>query len=191
MTLKEIIQLAQTNIGEDTDDDSVTEAKLERSIVTHINRAYMDIIANDWRPFKSVTVTLDADSAFELSAIPDLREIKLVKSGDTECQLENGNSSDTVVVIGATPLSSVDVVYYNTVDKLELDDDEPEFPEQYHDALADYAAYRMLCTGSLTRQQRGAVFYNEYMTKRTEIRAAAHSRRANRHHFINRYAGVY
>ena len=114
-----------------------------------------------------------------------------MKSGDKQYSIEAGDSSDTVIVSCAAPLSSVDVVYYNTVDALESDADEPEFPEQYHDALADYAAYRMLCTGSLTRQQRGAVFYNEYMTKRTEIRAAAHSRRANRHHFINRYAGVY
>ena len=56
MTLKEIIQLAQTNIGEDTDDESVTEAKNERSIVTHINRAYLDIVTSDWRPFKSMSV---------------------------------------------------------------------------------------------------------------------------------------
>ena len=175
MTLLEIIERALINLSEDTDADTVEEYKDEYGIVGYINQAYFAIVENDWKPYKTATVTLDADSMLDFSDISDLREIISIKSGEILPIVEYGEASDKIKV-HTTPLSAVVVKYYHTTVPLASDTDEPVFPLQYHDALSDFATYRILITGSLTRQQRAQAFYIDYAKKRGEVREAASKR---------------
>lgn len=175
MTLLEIIERALINLGEDTDADTVEEYKDEYGIVGYINHAYFAVVENDWKPYKTATVTLNADSMLDFSDIPDLREIVSIKSGEVLPVVEYGEASDKIKVY-TDASSDVDVKYYYSPDALANDDDEPVFPSQYHDALSDFAAYRILITGTLTRQQRAQAFYIDYAKKRGEIREAASKR---------------
>lgn len=49
------------------------------------------------------------------------------------------------------------------------DQDVPDFDGSLHYILADFAAYRMLLSGSKTRQARGEAFYSSYLNGLSKV----------------------
>lgn len=173
MTLLEIVEQALINLGEDPDAETVEEYKQGFGIAEHVNSGYMQVCERDYRPCRVEQVALDEDGCFLPSALVyTVLFIEGVypegKAGQGAPRAHYALPDSRVCVLNAKE-ETVDVVYRYLPDMLMNDTDAPLFPERFHDCLADYAAYRVMGTGSVIRQQRAQFFLQEFERKRQMI----------------------
>jgi|GEM_PF-1404857 len=164
MTLKEIMELSLRLMMEDVDDDTLAEyGPLLKSV---INDAYMDICRFKYVPTKSENITL-SDGAFNISELSEtLNEIIKIEYDDKELPF---NIEDGVCSVFLLRDETVFVKYSYLPPALSVDTDVPIIPEEFHTALADYAVFRMLSTGSSARQTRAMFFFDIYVRKANKI----------------------
>jgi len=174
MTLLQIIERALVNLGEDADAETVEEYKQGFGIAGHVNSGYVQVCERDYRPCRVEQAELDSDECFvpaDLSyAVLSIAGIYPVGGAGVTPPRAHYALPDGRVRVPGAALETVDVVYRYLPVLLEDDADTPVFPERFHDCLADYAAYRVLGTGSLIRQQRAQFFLQEFERKRRMIR---------------------
>ena len=164
MTLKEIMELSLRLMMEDVDDDTLTEyGPLLKSV---INDAYMDICRFKYVPTKSENIAL-SDGAFNVLNLSEtLNDIIKIKYGDKELPF---NIEDGVCSVFSLTDETVSVRYSYLPPVLSADTDVPIIPEEFHTALADYAVFRALGTGSSARQTRALFFFDIYVRKANKI----------------------
>jgi hypothetical protein len=174
MTLLEIIKRALVHLGEDPDEETVAEYKEGFAITGHVNTGYMQVCERDYKPCRVEQAALDERGCFspESLGFAVLFIEGVFPEGEAgrvpplaHCALPDGRVR--VLNAGEVP---VDVVYRYLPPALEEDTDVPVFPERFHDCLSDYAAYRVMGTGSAVRQRRGQFFLEEFERKRRMIR---------------------
>ena len=165
MTLEEIIKRTLENLNEDSDEDTVSEYR-ER-IVAFANEAYLEICKNKYQPEKEEEVQIGSDGLIPASALPD----GFFQA--TELWTVNGAPLRFVTAedgIRAHGYEGGAVLRYRYLpEELELDSAVPIFEAGMHYCLADYAAWRIMMTGSKQRQTRGEAFYNSYLLALTKI----------------------
>ena len=174
MTLLEIIERALINLGEDADAETVEEYKQGFGITGYVNDGYMQVCERNYKPCRVEQVELDADGCFLLSELSGtVLFIEGVypedEAGQAPPRAHYALPDARVRVLNAKE-ETVDVVYRYLPGVLENDTDVPVFPERFHDCLGDYAAYRVMGTGSVIRQQRAQFFLQEFERKRRMIR---------------------
>lgn len=158
MTALEIIRLTLDNINEDTDEQTVEEYR--ETILRWVNDAYLDICARRYQPRKVAQVTVADGGAIPASQLPnDLVRICAIR-GSNGGPLVYTPKGSLVKVYGYSGVAELEYVYRPA--ELVQDADTPILPLTAHTCLADYAAWRLLATGSSARQARGAVFYECY-----------------------------
>lgn len=174
MTLLEIIERALVNLGEDADTETVDEYKQGFAIAEYVNNGYMQVCERDYRPCRVEQVELDEDGCFLPSGLscPVLFIEGVYPQNEAGRALPRAHYAlpDSKVRVPGAKEETVDVVYRYLPGMLENDADVPAFPERFHDCLADYAAYRVMGTGSAIRQQRAQFFLQEFERKRQMIR---------------------
>lgn len=155
-------------MNEDTDDTTVGEYR-EKALQA-INQGYAEVIRSRYRPAITEVVpliggkfTLGAlqHKCIRVDAVASLQGVPLFYTINTE--------SVTTVL---TDEPSAQVTYRYMPEPLSQDTDEPQFPEDQHACLADYAAYKLMGTGSRARQLRGDFFLTAYLRSLTRIQPA-------------------
>lgn len=164
MNTKQLIELSLLHLGEDTDAETVTEFR--PALLCALNEGYSEIIRAKIRPVAKEDVAL-TDGKFGMDALEkDCIGINRVLSKDG-VNLPFTISGGIVDTHSLQPAATVEYAFMSPA--LAEDADVPVFAADKHHALADYAAYRLMGTGSRSRQIRGEFFFENYLRACTRI----------------------
>lgn len=159
MNALELIKLTLSNMNEDTDDTTVSEYR-EKALQA-INQGYAEVARSRFRPAVTEEVAL-TNGKFALGLLQQkCMRVDAVASTQGVPLFFTINAESVATVLTDEP--SVQVAYRYMPEPLAEDTDIPLFPDDQHACLADYAAYRLLGTGSRARQLRGDFFLTAYL----------------------------
>ena len=175
MTLKELIELTMTHLKVERDTDNYTDYTSVTEglgIDEYINEAYLIVIRDDYPLFKKVSLTLDTDGQIDVSTLLAEGEgtplyIKKVYNDNSEFYYIDGDSTGKIKVL--SPADDMNAVVYYMPTLLSSDTDVPAFPAIYHNALSDYATYRVLITGGASKRNAAQYYYSEFERKRKKM----------------------
>lgn len=168
MNALELVKRTLSNMNEDTDDTTVSEYR-EKALQA-INQGYSEVIRSRYRPAITEKVPLKGGK-FSLEALNcKCLRVDAMASMQGVPLFYTINAESVATVL--TDETSVQVSYRYIPEPLSQDTDEPQFPQDQHACLADYAAYRLKGTGSRARQLRGDFFLTAYLRVLMRIQPA-------------------
>jgi len=159
MTGREIVLMVLRNIGEDTDE--TTYGEYEEEILCAVNEAYQEICAHRYLPRREAEVELgpEGEDRIEENLLPrDVMKIMEIRD-------EMGRGVGFLHKEGSVVLKrKCRHVFVNYVYRPEdiTAQTEPILPKEYHAALSDYGAFRLMIPGGKQRQARADLFYANY-----------------------------
>ncbi len=168
MNARELIKLTLSNINEDTDDTTVNEYR--EKVLQAVNQGYCEVIRSRYRPAATEEMPLTGGKFSLGSLLKKCMRVDTVTSLQGVPLFYTINAETVVTVLTDEP--TVQVTYRYMPEPLAQDTDEPEMPMDQHACLADYAAYRMLGTGSRARQLRGDFFLAAFLRALARIQPA-------------------
>ena len=174
MDVTSLITLTLINLNEDT--DAETKAEYREQILAYLNQAYSEVMRTRYPVFTTEEINVPSCGVFDTEELtyPIVEVVWVKRNGVPLDWSFCGKEIETAA-------GDAQLKYRYLPELLALDADKPAFPSDLHYALADYAAYRVLSTGSRTRQLRGEVFYNSYLVALQKLEQRATRRIINKY----------
>lgn len=170
MTLAQIMKLALRQLDEDIEDISEHD-ELFRA---YANMGNQIIMKSYYQPREIVMLRSDENGRLYYAGMGIRRVLSLTDAyGRTHPFRVSPDAEFLEVAAADTEMSAVCEM---EVKRLVRDDDEPDFPEEEHFALADYICYRKLSAGNAAKQSRAQFFYASFMQAAQRLRPQADGR---------------
>jgi len=156
MKLAQIVKLALLQLDEDLED----AVEYDELFKMYANQGYSIAFRDYYKPRIFLTVTSDDEGRIDRCALGEgkiieirdefKRAVNFGLSPDGRCIMVGRGDADYTCFVEDTPYPL-------------KDDDEPRIPEEAHPALVDYICYRHLMNGNMAKQQRGQMYYQEFI----------------------------
>lgn len=163
MKLAQIIKLALCQLDEDLED----AVDYDELFKMYANQGYVIAVEEYYKPREFVVFKSDDKGLIQL--YEDYGRVIELRDEFNRRVLFEVSPDGRYLITGR---ADTEFTAFVEVKAAMLDDegDEPSIPEKAHSALVDYICYRHLMNGNMAKQQRGQMYYQEFLRAMRRIK---------------------